>query len=130
MEAKEEGSSDVNVETIRCDSTEEALQTLTGLLGEEHAKAVMQKLAEEQEKEEEESSNKWIYDALNKVNDVLHDGDTDDVLAVLGVILGRVVHFCVKKDQHIPFLEDFSRKVLGQIEVHEAKEEKEKNHVH
>jgi len=130
MEAKEEGSSDVNVETIRCDSTEEALQTLTGLLGEKHAKAIMQKLAEEQEKEEEESSNKWIYDALNKVDEVLHEGDTGDIFAVLGVILGRVVHFCVKKDQHVPFLEDFSRKVLRQIEVHEAKEEKEKHNVH
>ena len=130
MEAKEEGSSDVNVETIMCDSTEEALQTLTGLLGEKRAKAIMAKLAEEQEKEEEEAANKWMRDALGKVEDVLHDGDTDNVLAVLGVILGQVVHFCIKKDQHTPFLEHFSRKVLSQIEMHEAKEEKEKNHVH
>jgi hypothetical protein len=132
MEAKEEGSSDVNVETIRCDSTEEALQTLTSLFGEKRAKAVMAKLAEEQEKEEEEAANKWMRDALGKVEDVLHDGDTENVLAVLGVILGRVVHLCVKKDQHVPFLEHFSHKVLSQIEIHEAKEEKEKekNHVH
>jgi hypothetical protein len=128
MEAKEEGSSDMNVETIKCDSTEEALQALTGLLGEKHATAIMQKLAEEQE--EEEFSKNWIYNALNKVEDAIGGGDTGDIFAVLGVILGRVVHFCVEKDQHIPFLEDFSRKVLRQIEVHEAKEEKEKNHVH
>lgn len=130
METEKEESRNVKVETIECDSTEEALQALTGLLGEEHAKAVMQKLAEEQESEEESPRDKWIHDALNKVDGALHEGDTGDVLAVLGVILGRVVHHCVKKDQHIPFLEDFSRKVLSQIEVHEAKEEKEKHNVH
>ena len=130
MEAKEEGSSDVNVETIRCDSTEEALQTLTGLLGEKHAKAIMAKLAEEHEKEEESPRDNWIYNTLGKVEDAIDGGETSDIFAVLGVILGRVVFHCVKKESHVTFLENFIGKVLSQIEVHEAREEKEKNHVH